>query len=305
MLNPHDGRNPITFPTRLPDPTALGRHSFGGSNDVVGQIYCCRAGFVDLGHLRDHIDLTYYYYWNLVKGGANRAGGEIRPYGIGQGRSSPGEVSIKQQIPAADIIDAARSMAFSQSVYYEIATYYDDGWGHHQSSFSPEDLVSNMLGTYVAGKALRATSDLFDTAATRELSQLMTLLVARPPSDARAAFEVIQRAHWVTSLDDRTDLSDTKYLKRRNFNYKPIVPCLVLGAPACAGATFPSDVIPTDFEQRIKNYYDARYQVPGSVIDALGFGKYLGLGQFDAAITKIKAAAAARYPGSVTEGCGV
>src|SRR4051812_20633429 len=91
MLNPHDGRNPITFPTRLPDPSALGRHSFGGSNDVVGQVYCCRAGFVDLGHLRDHIDLTYYYYWNLVKGGANRAGGEIRPYGIGQGHSSAGE----------------------------------------------------------------------------------------------------------------------------------------------------------------------------------------------------------------------
>jgi hypothetical protein len=46
------------------DNVTLYRHGEG----ITGQMYTCHAGFVDFGHLFDHVDVTAYYYYYLAKG---------------------------------------------------------------------------------------------------------------------------------------------------------------------------------------------------------------------------------------------
>src|SRR2546430_10748342 len=132
----------------IADPAALGQHKYGGG-DIYGPVYTCAAGFLDLGHLRDHIDLTKYYFsW-------------LRKLKFAKDASIPatafdGIIVINKDIPKEDRIDVARSIAYSQSIAYEIFEYWSNVPGFHNSAFSPEDLVSNFLGTYVAGVALAA-----------------------------------------------------------------------------------------------------------------------------------------------------
>jgi len=51
-------------------------------------------------------------------------------------------------------MDVARDAAYQESIFHEIESYWDHSTGEHHSAFSPEDFVSNYLGTYVASQAI-------------------------------------------------------------------------------------------------------------------------------------------------------
>jgi hypothetical protein len=196
------------------DPAALGQHKYGGG-DIYGSVYTCAAGFLDLGHLRDHIDLTKYYYGRLKKF-------KFKQNASFTATAYDGVIVVTKTIPKADRIDVARSIAYSQSIAYEIFEYWNRKPGFHNSAFSPEDFVSNFLGTYVGGVALGAKGS-FDVAATKALNDLLAAVGARPPDDTKAAFKIIDKI-YVKSIDNQADIFDPKLLKRRNFNTSPISP---------------------------------------------------------------------------------
>ena len=113
----------------IADPAALGPHKYGGG-DIYGSIYTCAAGFLDLGHLRDHIDLTKYYFERLKKFKfAKNASFTATAY--------DGIVTVNSNIPAADRIDVARSIAYTQSVAYEIFEYWRLVPGFHNRRSRP------------------------------------------------------------------------------------------------------------------------------------------------------------------------
>jgi hypothetical protein len=236
------------------DPGALGNHEFGTRSNVSGYVYTCEAGFIDLDHLRDVADLTRYYHYWLTTGGRNTAGATFDPW------EYPGTVTLRGAVSAGQRIEVARSMAYTHSVFHEIYTYWMPKLGH-SSSFSPEDLTSNYLGTYVAGQALAPAGG----SVTSELNTLLTSLGAQPPATATAVLSLIGPTPtgrgWIKgfTLDDALS---PDFLRRRNFDVNPIVPWRVPSAPGCpATPAWPAGV-PKDFPSTITGLYEMKLEPP-------------------------------------------
>jgi hypothetical protein len=109
--------------------------------------------------------------------------------------------------------------------------------GGHNSSFSPEDLCSNLLGTVVANRAVRR-GGLFNDAVTTELAALLGALGAQSVAETRNAFDLVN-GRW-TNFANVSSLLRNDYLRRRNFTFQPWhaghssdspVPAWVIAAP--------------------------------------------------------------------------
>jgi hypothetical protein len=85
--------------------------------------------------------------------------------------------------------------AYDDALAHEIWTYWVKAPGGHNSSFSPEDLCSNYLGTLVAARAL-AAGGAFVPAVEKALRSLLVSLDAQNDAETRAAFGLISH-RWV------------------------------------------------------------------------------------------------------------
>jgi uncharacterized protein DUF4056 len=263
------------------NPTAMGTHNFGGG-DTYGIVYTCAAGFFDLAHARDLIDLTRYYHHWLTLGGSNKVGGEVPAFGY------RGMTRMRTVVPPADVVATASSMAYDESVFHEIESYFAMTPGGHNSAFSPEDLVSNFLGAYVGGRALAAGWS--NATVTTELNALLSLLGAQPPTATQAAFNlIVGNGIIATSLGA---LMNNGYLTRRNFEVAPIQPWPVTGVPGCSSSAWPNS-IPRSFGAAITGYYDTAFGTPPHAAPALG--AIVRRSAFAASIGRIKAAAERTY----------
>jgi hypothetical protein len=276
-----------------------------------GTVYTCAAGFVDIGHLRDFADLTRHYYFALVR---RRTKGVIE-----RGTTFPllqthggitGEVILQRDIPAAGpsdldaIVAVARSIAYDVSVMYEIKTYGETRVGGRSSSFSPEDLVSNYLGTYVGGRALKvqienssklpagepgesALATTFDAAVTGALETLLQRLHALDVQKTIQAFNKID-GKWVTSAAFGPNFMDPDYVVRRNFHIRPVQPWLV--PDMCVDTDFPEDVDRELPGEAVMGHL-TRYEFESAFFENLIFLNR----DFDQYVEKIKADARVRY----------
>jgi hypothetical protein len=93
--------------------------------------------------------------------------------------------------------------------------------GGHNSSFSPEDLCSNFLGSLLAERAIAAGSN-FNVAVTAELNTLIRDLDGQPPSATLNAFNLIN-GRWVnfSRVNFYRSVTSPGYLRRRNFTRDP------------------------------------------------------------------------------------
>jgi hypothetical protein len=206
---------PLSATSNLADPTALGTHGTG-TEVWQGLIYTGKAGFFDLGHARDNCDLTKYVHDQIVavKGA---------PVII---KTMHGTATVHTPIPSSGWIQVARAISYDDSVGYEIITYDDIKApaisefipGTHNSSFSPEDLCSNYLGTLLAERAILA-GGAFTTAVTSELNTMLRDLNAQPVSESLKAFNLVKNC-WVRSIN-AFSWKDDAYLQRRNFTPIP------------------------------------------------------------------------------------
>src|SRR5437667_445099 len=142
---------------RILEVSDITNHKYGNSGlysgpEKWGLIYTCAAGFIDIGHMRDMIDLTKFYYTVLL---TKR---KFKVFKAGASKDI-GEVEILRDITTpADQTAVAMSIAYDQSVWHEIASYWECQTGMHASSFSPEDCVSNKFGVYIGGKITRTAN---------------------------------------------------------------------------------------------------------------------------------------------------
>ncbi|MGW7363423.1 FAD-dependent oxidoreductase [Streptomyces sp. NPDC054841] len=197
-------------PGFLTGASAPGVHGSG----KPGIVYTGRAGFIDLAHLWDVCDGTAFAYQEIHRA-SGTAGTKIR--------TAEGEATLTSAVPPAEWMEVARSIAFDDALGHEIATYPMGAGscgptipGLHNSSFSPEDLCSNFLGTVVARRAILA-GGAFVPEAERQLTALLASLNAQSAAGTRAAFALIAR-RWV---DLTLGITNSCYLKRRNFTSMP------------------------------------------------------------------------------------
>ncbi len=217
-----------------------------------GIVYTCRGGFLDTAHVRDFADLT----WFLASRIDDRleTGGVIDLVDYGGTR----RVSIRP-VPRDKLRRAGRTalaiavagrLAFDLSVWREIATWYGyesvPPWPEKLSSFSPEDLYSNLLGTKLAEGILRSTEipslRAWDLAMDTWLFRAMEALGVVPVESARGLMSSLDGLWW----DSARSIPDWRITMRRKFDRGPVVTPWTVRTDAPKSARASAACRPTD-----------------------------------------------------------
>jgi hypothetical protein len=193
------------------DPASLTGHRYGGGTlggGPVGYIYTARVGLVDVGHVRDTADMTKFVYDALVSGCMRLDLYE----GIANVSAIPSD--------ASSILDLAGAIAYVESWAHELQTWDDF------SSFSPEDIPSNIIGIELGKRVIKAGGS-YDTAVDTALDTLINNeLKARPKTDTKTVLAKIKNK-WFKP----TPMPPFLELLRRNFNGIPWMIGMAYDAP--------------------------------------------------------------------------
>lgn len=215
----------------ITSPVKLGTHSFlGGSQEKNGVIYTRRGGFIDMGHLRDQADWTAYFYALLTE--EQGRGPHIRQLGYeGGGKSLM--INIPAGMSGEEVLSLSGRIAYDLSVWHEIATWYGVSSvplvSEQFSSFSPEDVYSNLLGVMLGIEAIK--SDLpYHKAMTLLIREKLKELEAVSSEEETAAAMEAVRDIWWTRL--RRYPSSKFVMLRYAFPYEPVCPFLIPSADA-------------------------------------------------------------------------
>ena len=245
------------------DPKNLGKHR--QADEATGMIYSGKAGFLDLGHMRDLCDLTKSVFDQISALGSS----------LGTVKTANGFATIEKIPTGSDVIKVARAIAIDDGLGHEIFSYSQTGPGAHNSAFSPEDLCSNFLGTLLAERAI-AAGGTFNDEVDKELDKLVKSLDGQTVAETRKAFDLIN-GRWV-DFGGRSSLFKEDYLKRRNFEQAPFK------AGHSSDAATPSFV--TDPLGSFTSFYDYFHTEGGGLIPEAGYS---------AAIAAVKTDAKSRY----------
>lgn len=183
---------------------ALGHHSYLGFaklHENNGLVYTCRGGFVDLSHVRDTGDWTAYLATRLRE----RLGTDaVIPVPAPAGPPRTLRL-LARTVPVLPEARDALAVALAQRIAYELMLWLEieqlaglidvAGISEKPSGLSPDDPYSNLLGVFVAARALRAPGryeDNFD----RELARALHELGAQDPAVTREAFDRVNGRWW-------------------------------------------------------------------------------------------------------------
>ena len=243
------------------DPQNLGKHSYDGWHWSLanhreanrGVVYTCRAGFIDIAHLRIAVDWARYCQIqikrSLQSGVTERTikGEEPSPYHItfhypdfwdqidaDQKDRFIHELSIRMGI----------RMAALMTTWHELVTFYGytevPPFSQKESSFSYDDMTAHAVGFIVAEQALRHTSKSFDDAVSEAIRQQMIELAAVSPEQTREAIEQVRNQWWLPEWGTQ---------RRRHLDPilddNKIEPWLVRGMSSCNNAPAKTLTVPT------------------------------------------------------------
>ncbi|GLY43095.1 hypothetical protein Amsp01_091180 [Amycolatopsis sp. NBRC 101858] len=250
----------LLFGPAVLDLAGLGTHGTAPV-DALGEVYTRKLGFVDLGHARETADVTLWAL-NQLQHQAT-AGATVALF--------HGSARLLRDVPLERRLALAQQLAYVDAVEHEIATFGVPGPGLDNSSFSPEDLPSNLFGTLVAAAAFRADGGT-DAAITQQLKQQLTAAGAQPVA---VAVQVQQAAAGRGWWGPATAWWADAPLRKRNFTADPwlideqgavrIAQGALPAAPPLVGADFEYESAAhlknTEFAQKIAAI---RAQVPAS-----------------------------------------
>jgi len=196
------------------------------TDEASGILYTCRGGFIDIAHVRDNADRTFYLAAQI--GRLPATGGTIPLVSEGAERRvvvRPLDAGLVRAYGIRDVVTGlAEWLDFQASIWHEIATWYrwsSTAFSEQPSAFSPEDLYSNLLGLKIAGVIIRrqgaASEDEYDRNVTALLKDALTKLGPLPKDASRFAFEYVDGIWW----DSTKRVPDNQLVRHRNFNIGP------------------------------------------------------------------------------------
>lgn len=222
-------RIPFVTQTDITSLEDIGPHHYlGHKSEGNGIIYTRHGGFIDLGHLRDCADWTAYLYTRIVFHPKNG-----KPILIDLGMEG-GPKTLALNLPPnfsnAKAYELAGKIAYDLSVWHEIATWFGTSYipliPERYSSFSPEDLYSNLLGVKLAQQALK--SDLnYNEAMTMLLAGTLAELEAVPTlAETYNAMEAVENLWWTRKKPiPSKDIIITRYMGNGPTLTPWLVPC--------------------------------------------------------------------------------
>ncbi len=140
----------------------IGHHSYlraGSNTENNGFVYTRRGGFIDLGHTRDNADIAAYLSLRLRP--MLRRGEGVIDFGP---KGADRRIRVTRAVPEAELARTsdllAVRIAFQMSIWTELVQYYGltkfAGAEEVYSSFTPDDLYSNLLGAHLGITALES-----------------------------------------------------------------------------------------------------------------------------------------------------
>lgn len=204
-----------TLPTpppgpRFSNPYNLGKHSYGFNPfEENGIVYTCKAGHLDITHLRWNADYTAYAAGRIRKTLMKQKKGfsfnlalEISTHEISFGYPENWDSlsrTEKKRIAEEISLGVGPYIAFNATLWHEILTWFGVRFAgiepEFNSAFSWEDMYSNLIGTELAVEALKDTNHNYNTALTHAIDMKMRELDAQPKSIAIYASEKM-RDKW-------------------------------------------------------------------------------------------------------------
>lgn len=228
------------------DPGHLGWHRYGSAFGSAlspaaevsrGTIYTCRAGFLDVAHLRLAIDWTRYahdVFSQAMREGKKKAGFrgpdgyrveaaiEYPPVW----RDLPAD-SRERAIESGSILAAQRA-SFLIWTWHEAITW--EGYStfviisEEGSAFGYDDMASHAVGVAVAGEVLRDPRE-YDEAVTDHLNAELERLGAVEHDCFREARDAVEGAWWTREGPLRRELDAGLISGRMPVRLAPGVPC--------------------------------------------------------------------------------
>jgi hypothetical protein len=232
----------------------LGSHCYGCTLfENNGIVYTCRAGHVDIAHLRIAADYVRYLY-NLTRKQLLSDDTDftfklnVEPSRYYVTLKYPANWKTlpqkeKERIARDVAIELSQYFTFTMTTWHEILTFYGYKCMYilpeEPSAFSWEDIYSNLLGTRLGAQALQSKNYVYNKAMTVLLRQEMEKLGIQPAKTAWHAAEKM-RGKWfrgfvfIDMIKRNMDIgTDDGY----------VTPVLVPGI--CNGATPLSYPVPT------------------------------------------------------------
>ena len=173
-------------------------HYLGGKSESKGIIYTRRGGFIDIGHMRDCADWTAYLYSVIIH---NQKLNEKSKMFLGmEGGTKKLTITIPPLIDSLMVYQLAGKIAYDLSLWHEIATWFGASSipliPERYSSFSPEDLYSNLLGVILSIKALKSELP-YEEAMTLIVANTLDSLEHLPgAAETYAAMEKVENIWW-------------------------------------------------------------------------------------------------------------
>jgi hypothetical protein len=255
------------------DPDDLGTHGYQlHQAESRGILYTCRAGFVDLDHVRDAADWTAYLRQRFLDAllndrGGVRFSGEDRNvvFDVRLGRLDDAD-KAQWAVPIAN--ELARRHAFLLLTWHEALTWYGYRtiflFPEKVSAFSYEDTASHLIGVEAGGAALVADAP-WDAAVDQALADQFRALGALPRDGTWAAFAKVE-GRW---FDPHSAWPANGFVKKRDLDIgldgQGVRPWLAPSVPGCEGAV-PATLMPDRLDAlaggRFASIVDTRLQ-PG------------------------------------------
>ncbi len=230
------------------DPNGVGAHGYyNGRTERNGIVYTCKAGHIDIAHVRKAADWTAYAAANIL----NQLEQEKLEFSFRLKESSRHFVELtypewwkdlpedeKGRIRKDIAISLGQYFSYIGGVWHEIITWFgyrSTGiYPEFPSAFAWEDSFSDLLGTYLAARALRDTEHEYDEALTLAIDRELEDLGAQSGRTARKASNSV-RGIWYSG-----DFLFIMDMKARNFDIGMddgfITPWLVPSLAECEGA---------------------------------------------------------------------
>lgn len=220
---------PFAKKTDITSREIMGTHTFmGGGNEKNGNIYTRRGGFLDMGHLRDCADWTAYLY-NLIK-----ASQTDHKYARMELRNEGGAKSLFLNVPKDlsedQIVELAGKISYDMSLWHEISTWFGASYiplvPEKFSSFSPEDMYSNLMGVHMGMRAIKSNLN-YNEAITFELNKMLDSLES--VNTESETFEAMAKVNQVWYTNSKRYPQKDVVLKRYTDLDADLIPWLVPG----------------------------------------------------------------------------
>jgi hypothetical protein len=203
---------------KYPDPNDL-CYCYGGSfSEKIGLVYTAKGGFIDTGHMIESVDRTKYVFETARK---NIQSGKTE---FSFNLVEPARYFITVKYPDSWTDENAREVSIELAQYisqrstdwHEIITWFGYScvliFSEKTSSFSWEDLYSDLLGSEIAVQALRENSKDFNKRVSEIIRQRLLELNAQSPAAAKRAVKKIE-GKWFSGF-----FYPFIKMKKRNFD---------------------------------------------------------------------------------------